>query len=82
MHKDGIELLAAAKRRKESEQQHLMLQNRISHLEHSHQREHLKMQQIQLQMSKINSIRNIKSEVMMRRNEQLEKSKEEQESKK
>lgn len=57
LNKEGIEMLNAIKRRKESQKQHDTIINRIKHLQEAERKENFKMQQIQTQIEKFNAIK-------------------------
>ena len=75
-------MINAMRRRKESQKQHEVIQNRIRRLQDLERRENLQMEKIKSQMEKFNVIRKVQSEYMQKRNEAIEKSRIEIESKK
>lgn len=74
-------MVNAVKRRKETQRQHEILENRIKHLQAIEKKENDRMKKIQTQIEKFNLIRKVRSEYFQKRNEMKEKFKEEQNQK-
>ncbi|CAI2378208.1 unnamed protein product [Moneuplotes crassus] len=81
LKKEGIEMVNAVKRRKETQRQHKILENRIKHLQVIEKKENDRMKKIQSQIEKFNLIRKVRSEYFQKRIEMKEKFKEEQDQK-
>jgi len=82
LNKEGIEMNNAIKRRKESQKQHEIVQNRIKRLQEIERRESIKVERIKAQIDKFNVIRKVQSEYLQRRKEDIEKYRQEQDLKK
>lgn len=81
LNREGVEMVNAVRRRKESQKQHEILQNRIRHLNDVERRENLQMIRIKTQIQKFNDIRKVQSEYSHKRNEVLENSRREEKEK-
>ena len=57
MNKEGIEMVHAVKRRKETQKQHEILANRIRHLNEIDRKENFKMRKIKNEIDKFNKIK-------------------------
>lgn len=79
--KEGIEMLNAVRRRKETKNNYEILANRIKHLKAAERKENSKIRKIQSQIEKCNLVRKVRSEYLNIRSEIQEKERKEQDEK-
>jgi hypothetical protein len=82
LNRDGVEMVNAVKRRKESQLQHDTVVNRIKHLQDLERKKAQQIKQIKDKMDRFKQIRIVQSQYLLKRNEILKKSREEKDKKK